>query len=123
MKQASTAFGIPAAAPWAHRGPQGIPRAPCFEAKTGGGCDCPLAPWGRPQGHPGAQGIENGSTKSAVNLCQPAANLFVHGVSHKFADFGPNFAAHLAPNQFLAISHKTAPKTSGTPLERRGMKS
>ena len=52
------------------------------------GCPGPLAPWGRPQGHPGTQWIENGSTKSAVNLCQPAANLFVHGVSHKFADLG-----------------------------------
>ena len=71
----------------------------------------------------GAKGVETGSSKNAVNLCGPAANLFVHGVSHKFADFGPNFAAHPAPNQFLAISHKTAPKTSRTPLERCGMKS
>ena len=61
-------------------------------APQGGGSDCPLAPWGAPKGHPGAQGVENGSTKNAVNLCQPAANLFVHGVSHKFADFGPFWA-------------------------------
>ena len=104
---------------------EGPHRAPCPPPR-GRVSDCPLRPWGRPQGHPGAQGIENGSTKSAVNLCQPAANLFVHGVSHKSADFGPILAPLLpirAQNQFLAISLKTAPKTSGTPLERCGMKS
>ena len=45
-----------------------------------------------PRGPHSPQTIGNGSTKSAVNLCKTAVNLFVHGVSHKFPEFGPFFA-------------------------------
>ena len=59
------------------RGQRGRPRDP------------PIGlPW-LPRGPQAPQSVENGSTKSAVNLCETAANLFVHGVSHKFANFGP----------------------------------